>query len=410
VEPVMTPVIEITPRAATQIASGSLWIFSNEILSTAKPAVSPGSLCSFRCREELVATGYYNPHSLIAGRVFARGRVDDIHLLLHRRLEEAFRRRHASVAGGSVRLVYSEADFLPGLILDLYSDDNDNAALVLQSNTAGIDGLLNVLETIIPEAFQTVFKKKPTGFVVRGDTGVRKLEGIDEFSKIVFGDEEKLRQAVVVDQGVRFAANLVDGQKTGFFLDQRDNRAFLSRLIASSGKKKVLDLFSYSGGWGLTALKAGAASVVFVDESKEALALTGRGLELNGFPPETAKLTLSNVFDFLEKEAETFDVVVADPPAFVKSKKDLPKAIRAYEKLNRLAWRRLKTNGVLISCSCSYHLSESDFMELLQSAVSKEKGMAHVVYRGLQAADHPILLSMPETHYLKCVALQKISV
>ena len=403
----MFPTIEITARGAEQIQKGSLWIFSNEVL-TRKPNVERGAWCHFVCRGEVVATGYFNPNSLIAGRVVARGRRDDIGALLNERILAAFDRRKILAKENSARLIFSEADFLPGIVLDRFIDGNEHVA-VLQSSTAGIDKVMDELVKLIPPAHEKIFGNKLTGLVVRADTGVRRLEGVDDFSKIIFGDEKKIREATFIDSGVRYAADFLEGQKTGFFLDQRDNRAFLREWIHSAPNKKVLDLFCYSGGWGLAALQAGAESVTFVDESKPALALVQRGVEINGFQSESVKTVASDVFDFLDKETEMFDVIVADPPAFVKSKIDLSKATRAYEKLNRLCWRRLKPGGVLISCSCSYHLHEPEFFEMLRAAVAKEKSQAHVVYRGFQAKDHPVLLAMPETAYLKCAALQKIS-
>jgi 23S rRNA (cytosine1962-C5)-methyltransferase len=158
----------------------------------------------------------------------------------------------------------------------------------------------------------------------------------------------------------------------------------------------------------LSALKAGVEHVTFVDASVEALNLVRRGLELNKIPATRATFHVSDVFDFLEKDTATYDVIVADPPAFVKSKKTVPQGLKGYEKLNRLAWRRLKDDGRLMTCSCSYHVSEADFMNVLHGAVARENDLARVAYRGTQSTDHPILLSMPETHYLKCVGLEKI--
>jgi 23S rRNA (cytosine1962-C5)-methyltransferase len=319
-------------------------------------------------------------------------------------LEEAFYRRKNIIESGSARLVFSEADFIPGLILDFYS-----GVAVLQSNTAGIDMVLPILEKIIPDVFKAVFGESLTALVIHADTSIRKLEGIENFSKIVFGDKEKIASGSFIEEGVHYAANFLTGQKTGFFLDQRDNRLFLGDLLSGETSSQVLDLFCYSGGWGLRALKSGAALVTFVDQSQEAIDLSKRGISLNKFEESKADFVVSDVFEFLEKESRLYDIVVADPPAFVKSKKDMAKAVRAYEKLNRLAWRRLKPGGLLISSSCSYHLFERDFLGILNESVSKEHGLAHVVYRGGQAQDHPILLSMPETAYLKCIALKKIS-
>ena len=396
--------IEITDRGASQVARGLLWIFSNEVYK--KPVgLKPGTWCTFHCRGKIIATGYANPHSLIFGRVVTLGEHKNVPTQLRDRLLDAFSRRADLAPTGAARLVYSEGDFLPGLVLDVYADH-----AVLQSNTAGIDAAMPELEIIVPAIFQEVFHRPLKAFLIKADGGIRRLEGVEDFSKIVIGDEKALAAVAFEEDGVYFTADLLSGQKTGFFLDQRDNRTYLAALLKTTGKKKVLDLCCYSGAWGLRALKSGAQHVTFVDESADAMALVERGLERNGIEKPRSRRVTSDVFRFLESDEATYDVVVADPPAFVKSKKNLPQAIKGYEKLNRLAWRRLKPGGVLITCSCSYHVSDQDFMDLLLTVVGKEKGMARVLYRGSQAADHPVLLSMPETRYLKCVALQKVDV
>jgi len=394
--------LQISSRAASKLAAGSLWIFSNEI-SMPKETVPPGTWCTFESTGRIVGTGYFNFHSLIAGRILSRESSPDIHALLSQRLEDSFRRRSTLFSGGSARLVFSEADFLPGLIVDGYGD-----TAVIQSNTAGIDSILPALKLLVPEIFARVFQRPLRGLVARGDSSIRKLEGIENFRDIVLGEEPQIRQGTVQEGNVQYAADFLEGQKTGFFLDQRENRSYLKSLMHGSEGKTVLDLFCYSGGWGLRALQEGAAEVSFVDQSEEARLLVERGLTLNGLAKERARFQVEDVFDFLEKDQRTYDVVVSDPPAFVKSNKNLNQAKRAYEKLNRLAWRRVKTGGVLLTSSCSYHLAEQDFMEILRSSVAKE-GIAHVVYQGHQAGDHPILLSMPETRYLKCVGLRKLA-
>ena len=181
------------------------------------------------------------------------------------------------------------------------------------------------------------------------------------------------------------------------------------QLVRETPAARVLDLFCYSGGWGLRALREGAAQVTFVDQSAEALRLVERGMQPERhWRPDGPSCTSGDVFDFLERAQGGYDAVVTDPPAFAKSRKHLPKALKAYRKLNRLAWRQLKPGGVLFACSCSHHLRETDFLNLLAEAVGREGGSAHVVHRGQQAQDHPVLLSMPETCYLKCVGLRKL--
>jgi 23S rRNA (cytosine1962-C5)-methyltransferase len=397
------PVLEITARAARRLASGYLWIFSNEIVSRDE-SPSPVYWCRFACNSNTVAIGYFNRHSLIAGRAVAYGEKNDIRQLLTDRLRQAFGRRRPVVAGQAMRLVFSEADLLPGLMIDYYPP-----YAVIQSNTAGMDLVLPILEEIAPEVLLKVLELRIEGLVVRGDSAVRQLEAITSFTRVAYGDRDGMTQAQILENGVFYMANLVAGQKTGFFLDQRDNRLELGAWVQDMGGGRVLDLFCYSGGWGLRALHAGAQHVRFVEQSQDALHLVEKGLSANGVSGEQAAMHCGDVFDFIKDDSTLYDFVVADPPAFVKSRKSLPKAIKAYQKLNRLAWRRLRPGGILFSCSCSHHLSEIDFMNLLASAVEKESGLAHIIYRGGQAKDHPILLSMPETAYLKCVGLRKLT-
>ncbi|RPJ73899.1 MAG: class I SAM-dependent rRNA methyltransferase [Desulfobacteraceae bacterium] len=306
--------------------------------------------------------------------------------------------------GQAVRLVYSEADLLPGLVIDYYPP-----YAVIQSNTAGMDLMLPLLEEIAAEVLEEVLETKIEGLVVRGDSAVRQLEGIASFTRVAFGDRDAMAGAQIQENGVFYAADLVAGQKTGFFLDQRDNRLRLGAWVQDMGGGRVLDLFCCSGGWGLRALHAGAQQVTFVDQSRDALHLVQSGLHANRVPAEKAVLQVEDVFEFLGRETAIYDVVVVDPPAFVKSRKNLAKAVKAYQKLNRLAWRRLRPGGLLFTCSCSHHLAENDFLNLLAAAVEKEGGWAHIIHRGGQAMDHPVLLSMPETAYLKCVGLRKLT-
>lgn len=396
------PEVGITGRAARRIDSGVLWVFSNEVEHRADdlPAVH---LCRFTHGGRVAACGYFNRHSLIAGRVLARGAEPDLEALVLKRLQEAFLRRRPMASGGSLRLVFSEADLLPGLVVDFYPPH-----AVVQSNTAGMDLLLPILLERLPGMVEDVFGARLQGLVLRCDADVRRLEAVEMFNRVCFGDPERLAAAVLDEDGVRYVADLIDGQKTGFFLDQRENRRFLASQVAERAGARVLDLCCYSGGWGLRALAVDAGHVTFVDQSREALDLLQQGLAANRVAHGRTAAVQQDLFDFLAADTASYDVVVADPPAFVKSRRNLTQAARAYQKLNRLAWRRLKPGGVLITCSCSHHLSPADFITLLSAAVAKEDGLAQVIYRGGQAEDHPLLLSMPETGYLKCVGLRRI--
>ena len=397
-----TPVVlEISGRAAERVERGHLWIFSSD-LAHKPPMIEPGSPAVFVHHKRFIGAGYFNPHSLISGRLLTRRQEIDLLTLLQERLSAAFARRELPHRGAA-RLVFSEADFLPGLIVDVYND-----AAVVQSNTAGIDALMPVLEPLIPELFKARFHRELRAMVVQADAPIRRLEGVQDYLRVVSGERETLADIVFEEGDTLYVANLLQGQKTGFFLDQRHNRAAVARFLAGTKDKTVLDLFCYTGGWGLRALRSGAIHATFVDESQPALSLVRRAAEANAVPEHRTRVVPSDVFSFLESDKAMYDLVITDPPAFVKSKKNLSQAMRAYEKLNRLAWRRVRPGGYLFASSCSYHLSEAAFLDILRAGIGKERGIAHVVYEGTQAPDHPVLLAMPETQYLKCFALRKL--
>jgi 23S rRNA (cytosine1962-C5)-methyltransferase len=398
------PAVEISPRAARRLAGGYLWVYSNEILGREdQPAAA--YWCRFTRGRRTVGVGYFNRHSLIAGRAVAIGEVSDTRQMMVDRLRRAVNRRRPVPKGQAARLVFSEADLLPGLVIDFYPP-----YAVIQSTTAGMDIMLPLLEEILAGVLAEVLDVPLEGLVLRCDSGIRRLEAVESFNRVSFGAAAAMSRAEVQENGVRYAADLVAGQKTGFFLDQRDNRLHLGARVREAPGGRLLDLFCYSGGWGLRALHAGVDHVTFVDQSREALQLVELGMSANRIPANRAAFQGGDVFDFLACDAALYDFVVADPPAFVKSRKNLPQALKAYQKLNRLAWRRLRPGGILFTCSCSHHMGESDFISLLATAVEKEAGLAHLVYRGGQAQDHPVLLSMPETAYLKCVGLRKLRI
>ncbi|MDZ4676657.1 MAG: class I SAM-dependent rRNA methyltransferase [Oligoflexia bacterium] len=394
------PIVLISERAWGQIKRGSLWIFSNEFQTKMK-AIIPGQWVEFYCRSEYVGFGYVNPHSLITGRICSREKVTDIKQMFTHLITQSLQRRKQFLGTGSFRAVFSECDSLPGLIVDVY----EGSCCVALSTTAGMDQARSHWEAALLEVLE------PEALVVRGDSSIRHLENIKNFKDVVKGKDivksevDSLKNGQVREGDVLFAADFIDGQKSGFFLDQRENRQHLKK---NSSGKTVLDLCSYSGGWGLSALKGGAEHVTFVDQSADALKLVQKGMELNGFDLNRATFITSDVFDYLEKTPVKgkFDIIVADPPAFVKSKKNLPQAVKAYIKLNALAIKRLKYGGVLYSCSCSFHLPEHEFLQVLTESLQKEGRVGTVIYQGGQAPDHPWILNRPESKYLKCLGLQ----
>jgi 23S rRNA (cytosine1962-C5)-methyltransferase len=386
--------VEITPRAVGQIKSGSLWIFANEFV-TKMAALTPGAWVNFSSKGKFVGYGYVNPKSLIAGRICSLAEVKEgtgtpnRKSLIKNLLQRANQKRPEELRNsGSYRAVFSESDFLPGLIIDVYEK-----TVVAQLNTKGMDDAKVDIVSAIEEVLN------PDNIVIRADSSIRTLEGAPIFTEVAKGNESELKVSKVREGNISFVADFINGQKTGFFLDQRENR---QHLMGNSAGKTVLDLCSYSGGWGLSALKGGAKNVTFVDQSKEALDLVSKGLELNKFDKSSAALAACDVFDFLKSESKTFDIVVCDPPAFVKSKKNLDQAIRGYKKLNLQAAAKVKSGGLFYTCSCSFHLSEADFELLLRQVFQDMGRQAQVVYRGEQPLDHPWIINRPESRYLKC--------
>lgn len=382
--------VQISSRAVGQIECGSLWIFANEF-KTKMSELRPGEWVLFEDKKQSVGFGYVNPHSLITGRICSRDIPQSREELIFNLIKKSLARR---VPRDSYRAVYSEGDHLPGLIIDVFG-----TVVVVQLTTAGMDQAKSDVISSIKKVLN------PSSLIIRADSNIRNLEKIPSYVELVEGNEVELKSGVVKEDDLFVAADFIGGQKTGFFLDQRENR---KAMRPRAQGKKILDLFCYSGGWGLSALKAGAQHVTFVDQSQEALNLVKKGLELNKFNMNQAELIREDVFDYLMKHKMSFDIVICDPPAFVKSKKDLPKGIKAYEKLNFLSLGSVNKNGFLFSSSCSYHLSEPDFEGLLMRAVGRKSREATVSYRGTQSQDHPWILNRPETRYLKCYGLQML--
>jgi 23S rRNA (cytosine1962-C5)-methyltransferase len=397
------PFVEISRHAAQRLATGFLWIYSNEIQARDEQLL-PAYWCRFMHQSKVVAVGYFNRHSLIAGRALGFGHMDDPQELLVSRLKQAFIRRLPLAENQAVRMAFSEADLAPGLVVDYYPP-----YAVLQSTTAGMDLMLPLLEERLPKLFEDILKTSLQGLVLRCDSAVRRLEAVESFKRVSFGDALALSEVEVQEKGVHYTADLIGGQKTGFFLDQRDNRLRFGALVREKAYRRVLDLYCYSGGWGIRALHAGADQVSFVDQSPEAFQLLKKALAANGVSKMRVELHNRDTFEFLKRDKTLYDAVVADPPAFVKSRKNLPQALKAYRKLARLAWRRVRPGGILFACCCSHHISTSDFLNLLAGALVQERGIAHILHRGGQAQDHPVLLSMPETSYLKCIGLLKLA-
>jgi len=283
--------------------------------------------------------------------------------------------------------VHGESDGLPGLIIDRF-----NRVVVLQAFSAGMDCHLPLVSEVIDELLQ------PEAIVVRNESQLRELEGLPLYKDIVKGERANTRQ-IIHDAGISFDVDLYEGQKTGFFLDQRENRRFIR---AFSEKAEVLDVFTNDGGFALNALHGGAHSAILLDISEETLKRAEKNALLNGF--DNFSLIAGDAFTLLNtmtEAKEQFDIVVLDPPSFTKSRKNLPAALKAYKRLNKLGLQLVKPGGFLATASCSHHVSEEDFLNAIHQAALSAGRQLRMIHKNSQPPDHPVLLSMPETGYLK---------
>jgi 23S rRNA (cytosine1962-C5)-methyltransferase len=379
-------------KRTKRLLGGHLWVFSNEIYENAGH-YGPGSLVEVYDMHDLyLGIGYINPQSLISIRLLTRDKERIHREFLQRRIRDALQLRKRLIGKrDAFRLIYSEGDYLPGLIVDKYAN-----CLVLQFLTAGMEGLRDIIIEILDELFN------PEIMVLRNDSRIRTLEGLPLSKEVIKGDLQKL--PVFEEDGLFFEVDPYEGQKTGFFLDQRENRTFLKTFVKGG---KGLDLFSYLGAWSMH-LAASGAEVVGVDASEKAVSQGQKIAERNGLK-ERVLFLKDDVFSFLQKELESgekkYDFIVLDPPAFVKSAAKIKEAIKAYRELNEMSMRLIKPGGILATSSCSYHLSKEMFVELLHTAGRNARRGLRLIAMRSQGPDHPVLLSMPETEYLKCAFL-----
>ena len=378
-----------------RVRGGHPWIFSNEIAEV-EGEVENGDLVDVTdFRGAFLGRAYYNAHSLIAARLLTRGRDPIDAAFFARRFERALRLRESVLPGAAaVRLVYGESDQVPGLVVDRYGD-----VLVAQVLTLGIERRAEMVR----EALERVFR--PRGCVRAADAPVRSLEGLPLERGTWWGEVPQRLEVEV--EGFKVEVDLEHGQKTGLFLDQRLNR---HQAEARASGRRVLDAFCYQGQWALHAARGGAREVVALDSSKGALAAAARNFERNGVA-DRVRLVEGDAFDVLrdlERAGERFGLVVLDPPALIKSRKSLEAGERAYRDLNRVAMRLLDEEGTLITCSCSHHLDDGLFQQLLIEAARAAHRPFRIAEWSGAAPDHPRLLAVPETHYLKCAVLHAL--
>lgn len=373
-----------------RLSGGHLWVFSNEIDSDATPlaAFAPGEVAQITsCRGQFLGHAYVNPHALICARILSRDAVHPIDRdLLDARLRAALRLRERLYRGPYYRLVFGESDGLPGLVLDRYGD-----VVVGQIATAGMEALQDTVAEAVRELLS------PAVLYWKNDSAARRLEQLPQLAEVSFGDAAA--EITAVEGDVRFAAPLTQGQKTGWFYDQTHNRARLVRYLWP--RARVLDVCSYVGAWAVTALKAGAAAASCIDASQAALDFALRNAQTNGVALEAVRADAFEAMKTLHDRGERFDVVVLDPPAFIKRKKDIPQGTAAYRKLNQLALALIDGEGLLVSCSCSYHLAPEELVMAIQTAARHTGRFVQILEAGGQSPDHPVHPAIPETRYLK---------
>jgi len=385
--------LPISRRAAARVAGGHPWVFANEIRAPLGE-LTPGEVVRVADPGgRVLGIGYVNPRSLIAVRVLTRDdRPLDSRFFRERlKAAEALRRR-VRPAATAYRLCHAEGDDLPGLVVDRYDD-----VYVVASHTAGVDRLVPQIVEALAGTFE------PRGILVKSDSTDRRLEGVDPVIEVVHG-EVPAEHTIEID-GVRFVLDLRRGQKTGFFFDHADNRRWLA---AHSRGARVLDVFCYVGAWALACAHAGAKSVYGIDGSADAVAWATRSAEASGLAA-LARFEKGDAFGTLGRlgdEEELFDIVVVDPPAFVKSKKKLDEGMRGYREINRLAMAVVAAGGILATSSCSRHVDHQAFVGVLQAAADDAKRSARILAVGRQGPDHPVPLKLPEAGYLDCVFLE----
>lgn len=383
------PVLKLKRGEDRRLRAGHLWIFSNEVDTAATPLTQfePGAAVQVHSdRDQFLGFAYVNPRTLIAARIIGRDPAypPERGLLVHR-LRVALALREKLYREPYYRLLFGESDGLPGLVIDRYGE-----VLVAQSGTAGIDRLRAAIE----DAVAKVLGAKT--LIWKNDSGARELEGL---ALEVSAAGEIPEEITVREQGAEFVAPLAQGQKTGWFYDQAANRERLRRYLPAGAR--VLDVCSYAGGWAVTALKNGAGSATCVDSSATALDYVQRNAKANGLVVDTIRDDAFDALKALQEKGARFDVVILDPPAFAKRRKDVPQATAAYRKLNQLAMPLIDRDGLLVSCSCSYHMPADDLAAAIQGAARHSSRFVQILEQGGQSPDHPVHPAIPETRYLK---------
>ncbi len=392
----------LRPGEADRLVAGHPWLYSSSILRLTRPATD-GELVQVKDhRQRFIGVGFYNSKSKIAVRVLDRDRVEVDGAFFENRIRAALAVRQRHLPGAtSFRLVNAESDFLSGLIVDKYED-----VLVVQTSSLGMDQRL----PLITAALQKILK--PRAICERNDQASRKLEGLPERNGLLAG-EVKGEQTILLN-GLKFGVDLVGGHKTGLYLDQQANYEAVARLLPSGSR--VLDCFSFLGGFALHAARAGAAQVHGLDQSEEAVAAATRNARANDLGARCSFET-ANVFDWLkakttvgpnEKLVPQFDAVILDPPSFTRNRESVPNALRGYKEIHVRALKLLKPGGVLATFTCSHHVDAQTFLDVILSAAFDTRRILRRVALYGQSPDHPVIPMIPETEYLKGFAFEVV--
>ena len=381
-------VLRLKTHEERRLRAGHLWAYSNEVDVAQTPLknFSPGQLVRVEdSRGKPLGMGTVNPHALLTVRMLSSNANASIDLdWFIRRVQQALVLRDCLYPSPHYRLIFGESDGLPGVVVDRFG-----SVLVVQITTAGMEALKDLLTAALQEVIQ------PSGILFRNDTAMRETEGLPAENTVIGIVPDEVE---VLEAGVKFIAPLGSGQKTGWFYDQVGNR---NRLAPYAKGSRVLDVFSYAGGWAVRALAAGATEAVVIDSSAAAIELAQRNAALNGHSLEAHKGDALEVMKALRQQGRTFDVVVVDPPALIKRKKDEEAGQAHYAALNRAAMQLLAQDGFLISCSCSHHLSAESLQRLLLREARTVARKLQMLESGAQGADHPVHPAIPETRYLK---------
>lgn len=382
------PALRLKRNEDRRLNAGHLWIFSNEVDTdqTPLPKFEPGELVRVLAHNDrALGLAYVNPKSLISARMLGSWKLPDTAWLAGR-IRGALALRERLYPKPYYRLVYGESDGLPGLVVDRYG-----TACVVQIGTAGMERL----KPQIQQALERVLGCEALLF--KNDGSTREMEGLPSYLETAKGNFDGL--GTLFEDDLEFQVPLVEGQKTGWFFDQAANRRALAKYVRKGAR--VLDVFSYVGAWGVRAARAQAGEVLCVDSSAAAVELAVSNGERNGAKISAVRGDAFDVLEDLVKKREKFDLVIVDPPAFAKRKKDLPKALAAYKRLNQLAMQVLGPEGILVSCSCSYHVSPEDLQDAIAKAAKAADRQLQILEMGGQAPDHPVHPAIPETRYLK---------